>query len=355
MDLLPFPHWSVVSYRTPWSWTRGMALMLVPLVIMAQGWFAAGAQEASPPASPIASPVAGAAAQFIARFDAADGELSEGVALAPDGTVYTAFSPLGQIVRLGPGEGEHEVVAKIEGLQEGDIGVLGLAVHSDGSVYAGVFSANPDAHGVWRIDAGTGSVERVPGTEQIGLPNAMVFDSAGTMYVTDTMAGAVWRVVPDGTAESWLQHELLGGNGRLGFGFPVGANGIALDVSGETLYVAVLEQAYIATISIGADGSAGEPAIFVELGDDPAPMLPDGIAFDETGNLYVALPTVNTVVRVAPDGTVETMATAGDGMDGPASVAVDDNAGRLYVANFSIALVPPGGAGPGIVMIELEG
>jgi sugar lactone lactonase YvrE len=323
-------------------------------MLIAQGWLVASAQEASPPSSPIASPVAGAAAQFIARFDAAAGELPEGVAVAADGTVYTTFSPLGQLVRLGPGEGEHEVVATIEGLEEGDIGMLGLAVHTDGSVYAGVFSANPEAHGVWRMDVAGGDVARVPGTEQIGLPNAMVFDAAGTMYVTDTIAGAVWSVAPNGTAEQWLHHELLVGNERLGFGFPVGANGIALNETGDTLYVAVLEQASIVTIPVAADGTAGEPGVFVDLSDDPAPMLPDGITFDAAGNLYVALPTVNTVVRVTPDGGMETVATAGDGMDGPASVAIDDEAGRLYVANFSIALVPPGGAGPGIVMIELD-
>lgn len=43
----------------------------------------------------------------------------------------------------------------VEGLQEGDIGMLGLA-HSDGSVYATIFSANPDANGVWRFDVDTG-------------------------------------------------------------------------------------------------------------------------------------------------------------------------------------------------------
>ena len=49
--------------------------------------------------------------------------------------------------------------------------MLGLTAHPDGSVYAGVFSTNPDSHGVWRFDVDTGEAERVPGTEQIGLPN----------------------------------------------------------------------------------------------------------------------------------------------------------------------------------------
>jgi sugar lactone lactonase YvrE len=321
-----------------------VTLVVLALVLVLPVWAPADAQEASP--------VAGAAAQFIAHFDAAAGELSEGVAVAPDGTVYSTFSPLGQLVRLGPGEGEYEVVATVEGVQEGDIGMLGLAVATDGSVYAGVTSTNPEAHGVWRIDTDTGVVERVPGTEQIGLPNGIAFDADGTMYVTDTIAGAVWTVPPGGRAEQWLQHALLEGDGSLG-SFPVGANGIALDVAGDTVYVAVTEQGSVATIPIAADGSAGALDIYVELGTDAEPMLPDGITFDAAGNLYVAAPSTNSVVRVTPEGTVAIVATAGDGLDGPASVAVDDAAGRLYISNFSIALVPPGGAGPGVVAIAL--
>ena len=201
----------------------------------------------------------------------------------------------------------------------------------------------------------------MPGTEQIGLPNAIAFDAGGTMYVTDTMAGAVWLVPPDGTAERWLQHSLLEGDESIGYPFPVGANGIALDDAGGTVYVAVTEKGTVVAIPIEDDGSAGEPAIHAEFADARGPVLVDGITFDAADNLYVAQPTVNTVVRVRPEGAIETVATQADGLDGPASVAVAagaDGAERLYVSNFSVALaplVPPGGAGPGIVMIPLGG
>ena len=323
---------------------RLVTIVVLALVLVLPGWAPADAQEASP--------VAGAAAHFIAHFDATAGELSEGVAVAADGTVYSAFSPLGQLVRLGPGDGQYEVVATVAGVQEGDVGMLGLAVDTDGSVYAGVTSTNPEANGVWRIDPDTGVAERVPGTEQIGLPNGIAFAADGTMYVTDTIVGAVWIVPPDGSAEQWLQHALLEGDGSLG-SFPVGANGIALDAAGDTLYVAVTEQGTVATIPIAADGSAGAPDVLVELGTAAEPMLPDGITFDAAGNLYIAAPSMNSVVRMTPEGTVATVATAGDGLDGPASVAVDDAAGRLYISNFSIALVPAGGAGPGVVAIAI--
>lgn len=332
-----------------------VALAALSLLLLGPVWAAVGAQGTP---SPAASPAPGAEARFIARFDAAAGELPEGVTVDADGTVYASLSPLGQLVRITSGGG-YEVVGTVEGLQEGDIGMLGLTARADGSVYAGVFSANADAHGVWRFDLDTGEAARVPGTEQIGLPNAVAFDVAGTAYVTDTIAGAVWRVPPGGAAERWLQHPLLEGDGSIGFPFPVGANGIDVDDAGRTVYVAVLERGTVVTVPIGEDGAAGEPAVYAEFADAQGAVVVDGLILDEAGNVYVAQPAANTVARVTPGGATETVATQADGLDGPASVAVGQDADgmeRLYVSNFSVALaplVPPGGAGPGIVTIPL--
>ena len=355
MDLVPIPSSYVMTDRPASLRGAIIALLVLSLLLLTPAYATVGAQDT---ASPEASPAPSAGGQFIAQFDAAAGELSEGVAVDADGTVYASLSPLGQLVRIGS-DGAYEVVGTVEGLQEGDIGMLGLAAPADGSVYATIFSANPDAHGVWRFDVDTGEAKRVPGTEQIGLPNGIAFAADGTMYVTDSIAGAVWRVPPDGTAEQWLQHALLEGDESIGFGIPIGANGIALDEASGTVYVAVLEQGTLVAIPIEDDDSAGEPAVHTTFTDAQSPLLVDGIALDAANNLYVAQPAANTVVRVTPAGDIETVATKADGMDGPASVAVApdaDGTERLYVANFSIALaplVPPGGAGPGIVMIPL--
>jgi len=330
-----------------------MALVVLSLMLLAPTCATVGAQGT---ASPAASPAASSRTQVIARFDATAGELSEGVVVDADGTVYASLSPLGQLVRIGS-DGEYEVVGTVEGLQEGDVGMLGLAVHPDGSIYATVVSTNLDANGVWRIDVDTGAVERVPGTQQIGLPNGIAFATDGTMYVTDSIAGAVWRVPPDGTGTQWVQHALLEGDKHIGFPFPVGANGIALDEASGTVYVAVLEQGTIVAIPIEDDGSAGEPVVNTTFTDAEGPVLVDGIALDAANILYVAQPFSNNVVRVTPAGDIETVATQADGLDGPASVAVAgtaDDTQRLYISNFSVGLVPPGGAGPGILMLPLQ-
>ena len=220
-------------------------------------------------------------------------------------------------------------------------------------------SANPDAHGVWHFDVETGDAERVPGTEQIALPNAISFSADGSMYVTDTISGSVRLAPPDGMAEQWLQHEMLLGTESLGYPFPVGANGITIDDASSTVYVAVLEQGTLVTIPIEDGGSSGKPMVHTEFTGADGVAMVDGIAMDAAGSIYVAQPVSNTVVRVTPDGAIETVATAADGLDGPTSLAIGrgtDAGDILYVANFSAALaphVPPDGAGPGVVMIPL--
>jgi sugar lactone lactonase YvrE len=355
MHLGPVPSSPVTTHRPGTSRGAIVALVALLLMLLAPTCATVGAQGT---ASPAASPASSAGGQFIARFDVGAGELSEGVTVDADGAVYASLSPLGQLVRIGSA-GAYDVVATIAGLQEGDVGMLGLAAHPDGSIYATVFSANPDANGVWRVDVDTAAAKRVPGTQQIGLPNGIAFAADGAMYVTDSIAGAVWRVPPEGTATQWVQHALLEGDKHIGFPFPVGANGIALDEASGTVYVAVLEQGTIVAIPIEDDGSAGEPVVHTTFTDAEGPVLVDGIALDAAKTLYVAQPAANTVVRVTPAGAIEPVATKTDGLDGPASVAVAtdaDGTERLYVSNFSVAmapLVPPGGAGPGIVLIPL--
>jgi sugar lactone lactonase YvrE len=307
----------------------------------------------------VASPAASNGGSIVARFDPGAGEFPEGVAVAPDGAVYASLSTLGQLVRIVP-DGGYEVAGTVAGLQDGDPGLLGLAASADGSVYGAVVSANADARGVWRFDVETGAAERLPGTEAITFPNAIAIDSGGGLYVTDALGAAVWRVGPDGLAAIWVQGDLLAGAELPGVDFPIGANGIALDEDAGMVYVAVSTQGTVVEIPMLDDGLAGEPAMHTAFTNDQGMVGVDGVALDGRGNLYVAQPVANVVVRVAPDGTVEPVATVADGLDGPTSVAVGTGAGgieRLYIASWSDALgdlAPPDGGGPTVVMVPLD-
>ena len=292
----------------------------------------------------------------LVTFDIDGAEFPEGVTVDHEGNVYASLSPLGQLVRVAAGTEVAQPFGVVEGLEEGDLGLLGLTVDGDGNVYGAVASANPDAKGVWRFDRETGDADRVAGTEQIVFANAIIFDGS-TMYVTDTVGpdeqGAVWRVSESGEAEIWAQDAVLAGDGSAGFPFPLGPNGI--DVHDGMVYVGLTEPAQIATIAIEDDGSAGEVLIFADLttsAPDGGPAAVDGIGVAADGSVYVAAPLVHTVFRVSADGAeVATVATAEDGLDGPASLVLGD--GVMYVSNFSAALGASNNNGPGIIRAPL--
>ncbi len=292
----------------------------------------------------------------LVAFDGEAREFSEGVAVDADGNVFASVTPQGRLVRIAAGESEAEDFGKIEGLQQDDFGLLGLAVDEDGNVYGGVVSENAEANGVWRFDADSGEAERLPGTEEIKFANSVIVDG-GTVYATDTTGadgkGAVWRIPEDGEAEIWAQGAELAGDSSLEFGFPLGANGI--DVHDDKVYVGVTETAQIVAIQIEEDGSAGDIATFADLSEaapDEKPAHVDGIDIDDDGFVYVAAPLIHSVFKVSPDGQdVETI-DAGDDLDGPASVALGEDA--LYVANFSGALgEASNNKGPSIVRVPI--
>jgi sugar lactone lactonase YvrE len=82
------------------------------------------------------------------------------------------------------------------------------------------------------------------------------------------------------------------------------ANGVALDSTEKFVYVAETMKRRILRYSIHQDGSLGEKEIYCpeflgRLG------FPDGIAFDEAGNLWVAFPAWNAIGYITPDGKLE--------------------------------------------------
>lgn len=287
---------------------------------------------------------------FVA-FDAAAGEFPEGIAVDKTGSVYVSMIVLNQIWKIDPGR-SRSVVTNFD---VPGTGPAGMAIDAAGTIYVAVGAANPEtfetdpAHrGVYRVHR-DGTNERVPGTEAMLFPNDVTLDKQGNVYATDTSAGAVWRISRDGSAALWAQDPLLEGDGSFGFGFPIGANGIA--VRHNTVIVAITERGLLAEIPVSPDGSAGSPSV---LAQSPALVGVDGIALDVHGGVYAGIGFQYLVIRVAHDGTIDTLATAEDGLNQPSTLAFGTAMGdqqSLFVANFSLFSPEPA---PGVLKLRVD-
>ncbi len=268
-------------------------------------------------------------------------ELTEGITVDKVGNIFVSHSPAGELWKIAPGAAAPEVFGAVGGIDAaaGDLGLIGLAVDGPGNVYSTVVSfTNPNANGVWAFDRRTGEATKAPGSEAIVLANAIAFDKRGNLYVTDSVAGAVWRIPSGGPAAPWLVDETLAGTGILGLGLPIGANGIAYRQG--ALYVSNTEQGSIVKVPILPNGDAGTPSVVIQ---DDAIFGIDGIALDVHGDVYAAIIAQSAVRKISlgPNPTVESLGEGGPGSPvlDPSSLAFGTGKGKrstLYVVNFGI-------------------
>jgi sugar lactone lactonase YvrE len=299
-----------------------------------------------------AFPIAPARAQsdvhIVVAFDESAGQNTEGVAVDRVGDVFVSVTPLGDLWKIPVGSTTPEPFGHVGGIVPGrDFGMLGLAVDVFGNVYAAVQSADPAVDGVWRFDRATGAATRLPGTSAIAIPNGLAFDNRGNLFVTDSAAGAIWRIPWGGSAQVWLQDPALAGNGSLGLGVPLGANGIAFRNG-----VFTVTNTELRTILTVPEGGAGPIGILTTLADNP-----DGVTMDVHGNAYVAINLQNMIGRISPDGSLDVLAS-GDPLDFPSSVAFGTAAGgrrTLFGVNFSLGELfgQPPGFGPAVFTLDV--
>jgi sugar lactone lactonase YvrE len=211
---------------------------------------------------------------------------AEGVAVHPDGSVWCG-GEAGQVYRIAPEDAALELrVADGEGF------TLALAFGPDGFLYY----VDAARRAVSRLDPAGGEPEPFItgsiGGHELELPNALAFDRAGRLYLTESHSASepgpgIYRVDPDGTGELWSRGPFLF------------ANGVAIAPDESAVYVAETWSRRVTRVPIRPDGSAGEPELFAEL---PG-VLPDGLGFGPDGLLYVACYQPSQIMRIASDGT----------------------------------------------------
>ncbi len=263
--------------------------------------------------------------ETIATFDPSVGDTPESLVIGADGDIFVSMALSGEIVRVdADGQQWTHAVLPIGGPFDPTTfsGIMGaMVIDRQGDIYVSVSASDPANRGVWVVhpDGGTELVAQLPVT---AVPNGIA-KRGRQIYVADSaFEGKVWAVPLDGTAPYvWADHPLLDADPAVPF---PGVNGLQI-YRGE-LYVSNSNTAQILAFPFP---QGGEPRVVADVGCDD-------FAFDVHRNLYCGTDPFNTVLRISPDGDVDTLLDASDGLDGPTAVLFGrqglDRFG-LYIAN----------------------
>jgi len=354
-----------------------LARVLVPVAIALLPVPRSDASARTPPATrtSAASAHASVAADLVALNDPTS------LAIAPDGSLYIGDRGNNRVLRRGTDGTVRTVVGNGMAGMGGDGGPAtqaqldgpsGIAVGPDGSLYVADATygngrvRQVDAVGV--ITTVIGMAPDVPvstlGGTSYNCPadSYLDFDSGpipslqlclnssgvaagpdGSVYVADITPGHILRATPDG-----LVRRVAAGSLR-------GPTNIAVSADGS-LYIAdtaaglvcrVGPDGAISTVAGGGNDTSGASV----PGTHAALNGPSGLSLAPDGSLYIAESGAHRVRRLAPDGTITTVAgtgvagTAGDGgpatqaqLNGPNGLAVADD-GSLYIADAGNNLI----------------
>ena len=204
----------------------------------------------------------------------------EGPSFDRAGNLYVTDIPFGRIFRISPAL-EWTLVAEYDGWPNG------LAIHRDGSIWITDYR-----RGLLKLDVSS----RVPipilahrNSESFKGLNDLTFDSQGACYFTDQgqtgmhdPSGRVFRFSPSPLGEGRGE-----GAGRLDLvisGIP-SPNGVALDVAGKALFVAVTRANAVWRGPLLRDGSISKVGVLQTFFGTSGP---DGMAVDVDNRLVVA-------------------------------------------------------------------
>lgn len=148
----------------------------------------------------------------------------------------------------------------------------------------------------------------------------------GAVYTGSYVSGALWRITPDGSIS-----EIPGTRGVLG-----AVSGLTLGPDGS-LYAVFLRDSSLTMIGGGVVRVAPDGAITAFAEPDGGFLLPDDIALDAEGRVYVTDRGRRAVLRFAPDGSSGAAwwspSTPGDSRAAPTGLAYDAGTDTLIVTD----------------------
>ena len=199
---------------------------------------------------------------------------NESISVGPRGEAYTTGFNTCRVFRLDLTTNTAEAFASTAPRR-----VLGQVVDANGNLYC----AEPDIPGSQVVKITPNGEQTVyskgPAQQGFKSANTPAFDRSGNMYISDTgtwsqsIDGHIYRIPPGGgDAEVWCSH-------------PIDTpNGIALDPEEKFVYYVETWGNSISRIAINNDGSSGDIERVVHM----PRHVPDGIAFDEDGRMWIA-------------------------------------------------------------------
>jgi hypothetical protein len=295
---------------------------------------------------------------------------SEGLTVGPDGTVYTpSFGINSQGAVAGPphlfsfkpnGQLLYDVALVVPGTpppQQPSTLLLGLVFQKSSQTLLICDLSNGI---LWQANPKTGNTTEFMNTGQgssSGL-NALTFDPAGNVYVSDSFQGVIWKTGPSGgTPTAFVTSDTLLPNA---FDMqtlvpPFGANGVEFNNEYTAMYVANTAYHSIVEIPVildqhGNASIAGAPTVLTT-----GINAPDGIAVDSHDNLWVDANQQDEIVVINPNvvtaqGTLaQVIAKRGDfqglsrhgtvqGLLFPASPAFSPDGKYIYTSNLALYL-----------------
>jgi sugar lactone lactonase YvrE len=292
---------------------------------------------------------------------------SEGLTVGPDGTVYApsfginskgpvagpphlfSFSPNGQLL--------YNVALINPGTPQPSTTLLGLVFQKSSQTLLICDLSNGI---VWQANPKTGNATVFMNTGQgsnSGL-NALTFDKAGNVYVSDSYLGIIWKTgTAGGTPTAFVTSDTLLPDAYDNQTLipPFGANGVEFNNEYTAMYVANTAYHSIVEIpvTLNPDGSvsvAGQARVLTT-----GINAPDGIAVDSHDNLWVDANQEDEIDVIAPNlptsqGTLaKVIAKRGDfrgiseegtvkGLLFPASPAFSPDEEYIYTSNLALYL-----------------
>ncbi|HVN27947.1 MAG TPA: NHL repeat-containing protein, partial [Candidatus Binataceae bacterium] len=280
--------------------------------------------------------------------------LPQAVAIDQNGLIYVANGCGGQavVIYAKGSNGNVSPIAGIGGSNSGLIGVTGVALDSNGLIYvSGFFSSGAGVAIFPALGNSTGLLNEAPlatiGGSHTGvdIPDGVVLDSAGDIYLADSDADSISVFPPLGSSRGNLNEApfaTLKGSST-GLSFP---SAIYLDANRNIYVVQEGSDTVMAFAPLSSRSGIVNEAPFITISGDLTDLSgPMGIAVDSAGRIFVAqpsavliFPSIGSSTGSINEAPLATISGSNTDLGEPMGIAFDSN-GQIFVTDLGFSSV----------------